>query len=633
VLLLLGVLFIAVLPRLGLGGALALGGGAVLALLALDSVLYRGAHLLLPLAGPLMLVVATLVVNLALGFGVERRARHRLAVQFSSYVPPELVRQMQRDPRRYDMQARTEELTIMFCDLNGFTSLAETLPPAELQALLRELLERLSGVIARHQGTIDKYMGDCVMAFWGAPVANPRHARQAVEAALDIRAAIQAFNAERAAAGHGALAVGIGLGTGPVAVGNMGTALRRTYTVIGDAVNLASRLEGWPPATVWTWWPARQRWSRPALATSSGRSSTACACAGGARRSSSTPCMVPPATRRRSGTTDSPLSAPAGLPDALGTIARMSVSIRRLGFVALLALPWLWPSPLARRRACSRTWRPWPAPHCCWPCGRRARTKTGSPTRWPWAGSWRRCSVPSSGCCSTSAWRGRCTRGSTAAERARVRQPAPAQPAGHAADDRPACPAHARAAWPRGRAMGDVLGAPLLVALAATVSRIGLVELLAAGALVAWWGRGRGRCGGVSGWPRCCMPWRPWFCPAGAVGRRRDRRDMVERLSEGDRPCASRLTLWRNVLHLIALAVGGLGLGRARLGALHDPVRRRALLRHPGQRAQPAAAPGGDIGRADRAGGSALRWRGCCGAARPGASPTRRGSWPGACCW
>ncbi|MBS0501867.1 MAG: adenylate/guanylate cyclase domain-containing protein [Burkholderiaceae bacterium] len=244
VLLLLGVLFIAVLPRLGLGGALALGGGAVLALLALDSVLYRGAHLLLPLAGPLMLVVATLVVNLALGFGVERRARHRLAVQFSSYVPPELVRQMQRDPRRYDMQARTEELTIMFCDLNGFTSLAETLPPAELQALLRELLERLSGVIARHQGTIDKYMGDCVMAFWGAPVANPRHARQAVEAALDIRAAIQAFNAERAAAGHGALAVGIGLGTGPVAVGNMGTALRRTYTVIGDAVNLASRLEG-----------------------------------------------------------------------------------------------------------------------------------------------------------------------------------------------------------------------------------------------------------------------------------------------------------------------------------------------------------------------------------------------------
>ena len=244
VLLLLGALYIAVLPRLGLGGALALGGGAVLALRALDAVLYHNAHLLLPLAGPLLLTAATLVVDLALGFGVERRARRRLARQFSSYVPPELVRQMQRDPKRYDMQARTQELTVMFCDLNSFTSLAETLPPAELQALLHAVLERLSSVIARHQGTIDKYMGDCVMAFWGAPVANAQHARQAVEAALDIRAAMQAFNAERAAAGHGALAVGIGLNTGPVAVGNMGTALRRAYTVIGDAVNLASRLEG-----------------------------------------------------------------------------------------------------------------------------------------------------------------------------------------------------------------------------------------------------------------------------------------------------------------------------------------------------------------------------------------------------
>ena len=244
VLLLLGALYIALLPRLGLGGALALGGGIVLALLVLDAALYFGAHLLLPLAGALLLTVATLVVDLALGFGAERRARRRLAQQFSSYVPPELVRQMQRDPKRYDMQARTEELTVMFCDLNSFTSLAENLPPAELQALLHAVLERLSRVIARHQGTIDKYMGDCVMAFWGAPVANAQHARQAVEAALDIRAALQAFNVERAAAGHGALAVGIGLSTGPVAVGNMGTALRRAYTVIGDAVNLASRLEG-----------------------------------------------------------------------------------------------------------------------------------------------------------------------------------------------------------------------------------------------------------------------------------------------------------------------------------------------------------------------------------------------------
>ena len=243
-LLALGTLFVALLPRLGLLGVLGLGGAATAALLGLDAGLYLGGHWLLPLAGPLTFVAAALVLDLALGYGVERRARHRLAQQFASYVPPELVRQMQRDPQRYDMQARTEELTVMFCDLRGFTTLAETQSPAAMQALLREVLQRLTEVIARHHGTIDKYMGDCVMAFWGAPVRSEQHARQAVDAALEIRAALHALNTERARDGRAPLAVGIGLNTGPMAVGNMGTALRRTYTVIGDAVNLASRLEG-----------------------------------------------------------------------------------------------------------------------------------------------------------------------------------------------------------------------------------------------------------------------------------------------------------------------------------------------------------------------------------------------------
>lgn len=243
-LLALGALFIAVLPRLGLGGVLLLGGAALAAVLALDAGAYLGAHWLLPLAGPLLFIATALVLDVALGYGAERRARHRLAQQFASYVPPELVRQMLREPHRYDMQARTEELTVMFCDLRGFTTLAETQSPQATQALLREVLQRLTEVIARHQGTIDKYMGDCVMAFWGAPVRSEQHARQAVDSALDIRAALQAFNAERAREGRPPLAVGMGLNTGPMAVGNMGTALRRTYTVIGDAVNLASRLEG-----------------------------------------------------------------------------------------------------------------------------------------------------------------------------------------------------------------------------------------------------------------------------------------------------------------------------------------------------------------------------------------------------
>ena len=242
-LLALGAVFITVLPRLGLLGAVFLGGASLAVVLALDAAAYLGAHLLLPLAGPLLFIAAALVLDLALGYGAERRARHRLAQQFASYVPPELVRQMQREPHRYDMQARTEELTVMFCDLRGFTSLSETMEPLALQALLNDVLSRLTHAIRAHHGTIDKYMGDCVMAFWGAPVAQPDHARLAVDAAVAMTATMRQFNAERAARGAPSVSVGIGLNTGVMSVGNMGSDLRRAYTVIGDAVNLAARLE------------------------------------------------------------------------------------------------------------------------------------------------------------------------------------------------------------------------------------------------------------------------------------------------------------------------------------------------------------------------------------------------------
>ena len=239
-----GAALVLVLPRLALGGALALGLGLLAGVLALDATLYLRLGWVLPLAGVLLLILASVVSNLALGYFAESRSRRALARQFATYVPPELVREMLRAPHRYDMQARTQELTVMFCDLRGFTSLSEALPPRELQVLLGDVLTRLTHVVHAHQGTIDKYIGDCIMAFWGAPVAMPDHARRAVDAALAIGAAMRDFNAERAAAGQPGLAIGIGLATGPMLVGNMGSDLRRAYTVIGDVVNLASRLEG-----------------------------------------------------------------------------------------------------------------------------------------------------------------------------------------------------------------------------------------------------------------------------------------------------------------------------------------------------------------------------------------------------
>ena len=132
----------------------------------------------------------------------------------------------------------------MFCDMRGFTAMSERMEPVQLQALLNEIFTRLTQVIRQQRGTIDKYMGDCVMAFWGAPVATPEHATLAVRAALGMAHSVHALNAEHRARGLPEIGIGIGLNTGPMCVGDMGSDIRRSYTVIGDAVNLGSRLEG-----------------------------------------------------------------------------------------------------------------------------------------------------------------------------------------------------------------------------------------------------------------------------------------------------------------------------------------------------------------------------------------------------
>lgn len=242
-LLVVGALLAFGLPMLPVAGALALGLATVLVVLGLNTALFLGAGLVLPLATSLVLALAALAVNMALGYFVESRAKRELADQFATYVPPELVRQMVRNPERYNMQARAQELTVMFCDLRGFTSLSETMEPLALQSLLNDVLSRLTHVIRAYGGTIDKYMGDCVMAFWGAPMPMADHARRAVQAAAAMCEALAQLNAERAAAGQVQVGVGIGLNTGLMSVGNMGSDVRRAYTVIGDAVNLASRLE------------------------------------------------------------------------------------------------------------------------------------------------------------------------------------------------------------------------------------------------------------------------------------------------------------------------------------------------------------------------------------------------------
>jgi adenylate cyclase len=135
-------------------------------------------------------------------------------------------------------------MTVLFSDIRGFTSFSETLDPERLVHFLNRYLTRMSDIIFKHEGTVDKYMGDAIMAFWGAPKAQPDHARLACLTAIEMAEELEQLNRELAAEGFPVLEIGIGLNTGPMSVGNMGSERRFDYTVMGDAVNLGARLEG-----------------------------------------------------------------------------------------------------------------------------------------------------------------------------------------------------------------------------------------------------------------------------------------------------------------------------------------------------------------------------------------------------
>jgi adenylate cyclase len=151
---------------------------------------------------------------------------------------------MERDPAKYDAP-RTAELSILFCDVRGFTGISEALSPDALREYINDYLTEMSTIIrSGHKGTLDKYIGDAIMAFWGAPMADAQHARNAVLAALDMQKACRALNQRFRTRGWPELTVGVGANSGTVRVGDMGSQLRRAYTAMGDPVNVASRLEG-----------------------------------------------------------------------------------------------------------------------------------------------------------------------------------------------------------------------------------------------------------------------------------------------------------------------------------------------------------------------------------------------------
>tara|TARA_A100001011_G_scaffold279551_1_gene289486 strand:- start:30 stop:1955 length:1926 start_codon:yes stop_codon:yes gene_type:complete len=178
-------------------------------------------------------------------FATQSRLRKQIKKQFEHYLDPGMVKKLQKDPSLLKLGGETRNMTFLFCDIRGFTPISEQYKgdPAGLTKLINRFLTRMTDVIIANGGTIDKFMGDCIMAFWNAPIENKKHRQMAVKSALEMTVALTELNMHLQAEGLPQINIGIGINTGDALVGNMGSEQRFDYSVIGDAVNLASRLE------------------------------------------------------------------------------------------------------------------------------------------------------------------------------------------------------------------------------------------------------------------------------------------------------------------------------------------------------------------------------------------------------
>jgi adenylate cyclase len=215
--------------------------GVSLALLA-TGWLAAGELLLLPLLAPLGAAWTFYLAAAAAAYLRERRERQETIALFSRFVNPHVVQQL-LERGGLEGAGQTRQVTLLFSDIRGFTSMSELRPPQEIVALLNRYFSLQVDVVFRHGGSLDKFIGDAIMAFWGAPLDDPEHARHAIDCALDMAGTLQAFKAELGPEAA-AFDIGIGIHSGPAVVGLIGSERRREYTAIGDTVNLASRIEG-----------------------------------------------------------------------------------------------------------------------------------------------------------------------------------------------------------------------------------------------------------------------------------------------------------------------------------------------------------------------------------------------------
>ncbi|HEU0220029.1 MAG TPA: adenylate/guanylate cyclase domain-containing protein [Gallionella sp.] len=243
-LLLIGVALSFLLPALSPAKAILVSAFMLVITQGLSLVVWHYGNLLMLVANSIVMISLLFALDMSYGYFVESRTKRQITGLFGQYVPSELVEEMAEHPESVSMEGESREMTILFSDVRGFTSISEGLDPKELTLLMNEFLTPLSHVVYKHRGTIDKYMGDCIMAFWGAPLPDANHARNAILAGIEMQATLKALQPHFKERGWPEIRIGVGINSGRVSVGNMGSEVRVAYTVMGDEVNLASRLEG-----------------------------------------------------------------------------------------------------------------------------------------------------------------------------------------------------------------------------------------------------------------------------------------------------------------------------------------------------------------------------------------------------
>jgi adenylate cyclase len=222
--------------------------GAVLLVMMGNLAAWGSDALVLPLASPLLLIGILFMLNMSYGFLAEERNKRLYKERFGQYVSPEVIEEMIANPEMMEsMEGSSRSMTVLFSDIRNFTGISEGMEPKDLMRMMNEYLTPMTRLIIdknKYQGTIDKYIGDAIMAFWGAPLFDANHAKNGVLAALEMQKLAAELTEKFKAKGWPEIRIGVGLNTGMMAVGNMGSSFRRAYTVLGDPVNLAARLEG-----------------------------------------------------------------------------------------------------------------------------------------------------------------------------------------------------------------------------------------------------------------------------------------------------------------------------------------------------------------------------------------------------